>query len=114
VAPAEDDIVYQYIDALNSGDPLNPVLLYQINGVHITTQETIQGPEKLLLWYNTFLNHTLPDAAFTLTGVTGEGNSRHFTWTAESSKGRVLNGKDTFGLLGGKITFHYTFFDVID
>jgi hypothetical protein len=44
--------------------------------------------------------------------VTGTGNTRHFTWTAESSKGRVNNGKGTLGLLGGKITFHYIFFDV--
>ncbi len=107
-----DEVVQNYIDALNSHDPLNVVLLYALNGVHITADETIQGPEKLLIWYNTFFEQTLPDATFTLTEVSGEGNSRQLTWTAESAAGRVLNGRDTIGLLNGKITFHYTFFDV--
>lgn len=109
----KDDIAYKYIETLNTGDPLNPVLLYQLNGVHITAAEVAQGPEKLLAWYNTFLKQTLPDGVFHVTEVTGEGNTRHIQWTAESSKGRVLNGKDTLGLLGGKINFHYTFFDVV-
>ena len=108
-----EEIVQTYIDALNTRDPLNVVLLYALNGVHITAQETLQGPEKLLLWYNTLFEQTLPGATFTMTETSGEGSSRRFTWTAESPAGRVLNGRDTIGFLNGKITFHYTFFDVV-
>jgi len=54
----------------------------------------------------------LPNATFELTGYSGTGNSRHLTWTATSSAGQVTNGNDTFGLMNGKIGYHYTFFTV--
>jgi hypothetical protein len=110
--PPEKDITEKYIDALNSRDPLNVVLLYTLIGAHVDTENAIQGPEKLLAWYHNFLNNVLPDATFELTGSSGTGNSRHMTWTATSSKGNVLNGNDTLGLMDGKISYHYTFFTV--
>jgi hypothetical protein len=111
-APVEKDIPEKYIDALNTHDPLNVVLLYTLIGAHVDSQSAIQGPEKLLAWYHNFLNSTLPDATFELTGSSGTGNSRHITWAATSSNGKVLNGNDTMGLIDGKISYHYTFFTV--
>lgn len=108
----ELDITEEYIAALNSGDPLNPTLLYTLTGIHSSPAETVQGPEQLLAWYHTFLTATLPNATFTLTGYSGSGSSRHFTWTADSDAGQVLNGNDTIGLKDGKIAYHYTFFSI--
>jgi hypothetical protein len=86
--------------------------LYDSNGVHITAAQTVQGTDAIRNWYTTFLTQTLPNATFTLTGVSGSGNSRHFTWQANSSVGKVLNGNDTIGLINGKIGYHYKFFTV--
>jgi hypothetical protein len=108
----EPDIAEKYIEALNSGDPLNPTLLYTLTGIHSSPTETVQGSEKLLSWYHTFLTATLPNARFVLTGYSGSSSTRQLTWTATSDRGQVLNGSDTMGVEDGKITFHYTFFTV--
>ena len=87
-------------------------LLYDEAGAHVNAERTVQGLEGLLGWYNSLLNDILPEATFTLTGLGGTGNARHMTWSATSSLGEVKNGNDTFGLLDGKIAYHYTFFTV--
>jgi hypothetical protein len=86
--------------------------LYTNQAIHITAARTSQGLDNLRAWYIQLFNMLLPDASFTLTGYSGSGNSRHLTWTAVSSKGRVNNGNDTFGLLDGRINYHYSFFTV--
>jgi hypothetical protein len=111
--PAPKDIVQQYIDALNSRDVSQIINLYSPNPVHINAARTIQGITALRSWYQTLLTQILPNATFNLTGFSGTGNSRQFNWTANSTNGKVRNGSDTFGLLDGKIGYHYTFFDVV-
>ncbi|KAA3643154.1 MAG: nuclear transport factor 2 family protein [Chloroflexi bacterium] len=107
------DIIDRYIDALNTRDPVAAAVLYSDNGVHVNATRTVQGHEALLAWYNVLFNQILPNGQFQLTGFSGNGNSRHLTWTANSSSGKVLNGNDTFGLKDGeKIAYHYTFFTV--
>jgi len=106
------DITTSYINALNSLDENQVTNLYQTNAVHVTSARTIVGIDKIKAWYGTFFNQILPLATFSLTGFSGTGNSRHFTWTAISGNGSVHNGNDTFGLLDGKITYHYSFFSV--
>ncbi len=110
--PAEKNITEKYIDALNSRDPLNVVMLYTLTGAHVDMQSAIQGPEKLLAWYHNFLFNILPDATFELADSSITGNSCHLAWTATSPKGNVLNGNDTMGLIDGKISYHYTFYTV--
>ncbi len=111
--PAPEDIVQQYIDALNSRDVSQIVNLYNSNVVHINAARTIQGIVALRSWYQSLLTQVLPNATFSLAGYSGTGNSRHFNWTAKSTNGTVRNGNDTFGLLDEKIGYHYTFFDVV-
>lgn len=106
------DITEQYIQALNTHDPEKVVDLYTNQAVHVTSARTIFGKPAIRAWYNTFFSQLLPNAVFKHTGFSGTGNSRHFTWTAQSSQNKVLNGNDTFGLADGKITYHYTFFNV--
>ncbi len=100
------------IDALNTRDPAKVIQLYKSDAVHITATETIQGTAALQNWFNTLLKTTLPNGSFRLVGMSGTGNTRHFTWTATSSKGKVTNGNDTLGILDGKIVYHYSYYTV--
>lgn len=107
-----EDIASRYIAALNSGDAAKVIDLYVPIAIHITPARTIQGANGIQTWLNTLLKETLPNAVFQMTGSSGMGSSRYFTWTAQSSKGRVLNGSDTIGLLDGKIAYHYSYFTI--
>lgn len=109
---APREICERYISALNTKDPAEVLSLYTNSAVHINATRTTQGLDNLRAWYLRLFNTILPDASFRLTGYSGTGNSRHFTWTATSSKGRVNNGNDTLGLIDGKISYHYSFFSV--
>jgi hypothetical protein len=110
--PVYQDIPVQYINALNAHDANRVAALYRTEAVHITAAQTLQGTNAIRTWFSNLFTQTLPNASFTLTGVTGSGNSRHFTWTASSSGGQVRNGNDTIGILDGKITYHYSFFSI--
>jgi len=110
--PAPKDIAQRYIEALNSRDLSQIVNLYNPNAVHINAARTIQGVVAIRTWYQSLLTQVLTNASFTLTGYTGSGNARHLTWTATSTNGKVNNGNDTFGLLDGNISYHYTYFTV--
>jgi hypothetical protein len=110
--PTPKDICERYIVALNTHETCELLGLYNNTAVHINASRSIQGLENLRTWYTQLFNTLLPDATFKLVGYSGAGNSRHLTWTATSSRGRVHNGSDTLGLLGGKINYHYSFFNV--
>jgi len=86
--------------------------LYNSQAVHVNSERTVQGLESLRSWYNSLFNQVLPNATFTMTDYSGDLGSRHFTWTAVSDAGSVNNGQDSFGLVGGKIVYHFTFFTV--
>jgi hypothetical protein len=106
------DIVDEYFAALNAHDSVRVNSLYLPDAVHVTFVRSVRGSEALRNWYDDLFIRLLPDSTFTLTSSGGKGNTRHFTWTAESPRGHVSNGNDTFGLLDGKIAYHYTFFHV--
>ena len=106
------DITHRYIDALNTHDPTKVADLYHERAVHITSVRTTFGIPSIKTWYSTFFSQVLPNAEFTHTGFSGSGNSRHFTWTAQSPHKKVLNGNDTIGLLDGKIVYHFSFFTI--
>ncbi len=110
--PVPPDITTQYIAALNTHDPEQVVNLYNSTAVHVTAARTIQGHPAIRIWYQSVFNQLLPNAVFTLTGYSGSGNSRHFTWTAVSNLGSVQNGNDTIGLSNGRIAYHYSFFTI--
>lgn len=107
-----EDITESYIEALNTHDPAQVLALYQDKAVHITSQRTVQGLSAIKSWYSTFFDELLPDATFELSGYSGKGNSRHLTWTANSSNGNVQDGSDTLGLIQDKIAYHYSDFSV--
>jgi hypothetical protein len=106
------DIVQQYIDALNTGNPDQLAALYQPNAVHVTAERTVQGADAIRNWFSDLLSDILPRGVFTLTGSSGTGSTRQLTWTARSSAGNVNNGSDTLGLANGKISYHFSSFTV--
>jgi hypothetical protein len=108
--PAQQDICQRYISALNSHKPNEVAKLYLPNAIHVTGSRTAQGTAAINSWYSSLFNQVLPAGVFTLTGFSGKGSSRHFTWTAVSRNGRVLDGSDTFGLTNDQIAYHFTFF----
>lgn len=113
-APATlpSDITIRYIDALNTHNPDTVVELYNPTAVHVTAARTIQGTTAIRAWYQSLFTQLLPNAKFTLTGYSGSGSSRHFTWTAAGTQGKVENGNDTLGLVNEKISYHYSFFTI--
>lgn len=106
------DMPDQYIQALNSGDPQAVAALYRPDAVQVTAQRTIQGQAALQAWFSDLLTKQMPGAVFSLTGTTGSGTSRHFTWRSAAPGASVNNGADTLGLLDGKIAYHYTSYTV--
>ncbi len=106
------DITEKYIEALNTLDVEKIIGLYHDRAVHVTSARTVSGKPAIKAWFESFLGQLLPKAKFTHTGFSGTGNSRHFTWKAVSNQNKVLDGNDTFGLIDGKITYHYTFFTI--
>ncbi len=106
------DMPRQYIAALNSRSPDAIASLYRPDAVQVTAARTIQGQAALCAWFETLLTSQLPQATFTLTGSSGSGSSLHFTWRANSQKGSVNNGSDTFGLIDGKIAYHYMSYSI--
>jgi hypothetical protein len=112
--PVEPNMGEKLIAALNARDTGGITSLYLPTSVHITAGRTVQGSPSIHDWYTELLNKTLPQATFQLAGFAGSmGNIYHMSWTATSPAGRVENGQDTLGLLGGKIAYHYSFFTVI-
>lgn len=111
-APPPKDITERLVDAWNTHDAAQVAALYTATAVHVMPQRTITGQTAIRQWYQYLFNQVLPNARFTLTGYSGTGNSRHFTWEATSDRGVVTNGNDTLGLQDGKIAYHFTMFTV--
>lgn len=104
------DITEIYIDALNSKNADKVADLYNDRAVHVNAERTIFGRDAIRAWYETLFDKLLPNAEFSRTTYSGINNSRHFNWVAHTDTQNVLNGDDTFGLMGGKISYHYTYF----
>ncbi len=76
--PLPLDICQEMIDALNQHDSKKLASFYTPMAVHVTAARTIQGSEAIMQWYTSVFNQILPNAAFTLTGFSGTGSTRHF------------------------------------
>ncbi|MFV1949191.1 MAG: nuclear transport factor 2 family protein [Anaerolineales bacterium] len=106
------DIAEILFQALNAHNPDQIQALYRDEAVHISSERTIQGRTAIKSWFNSLLTEILPDATFTLAGYSGTGNIRHINWNASSTVGNVQNGRDTLGLIDGKIAYHFSEFTV--
>lgn len=95
---------------LNEKDVVIVAGLYHDHAAHVTSQRTILGREAIAGWYRKLLTEAMPNATFVLTGKSGSGPTRQFTWTATSDRGTVADGNDTLGLVDGLIQYHYSYF----
>jgi hypothetical protein len=110
--PPAADIVEQLIGRMNQRDNAHVTELYHGNAAHVTSARAIVGKEAVSRWYEVLFTQLLPNATFELTGKSGIGNSRHFTWKATSDNGNVLDGNDTLGIRDDIIQYHYTYFTI--
>lgn len=111
-APPEEDMPEKLVRRLNEGDAVRVAGLYHENAAHVTGERTIFSREAIASWYQQLLGRLLPQAKVSLTGKIESATSRHFTWTASSEAGQVVDGNDTIGLRDGKIQFHFTYFTI--
>jgi ketosteroid isomerase-like protein len=112
VTPSQPDILERYFTALNAHDLNLLMALYDTNAVHVDSASTIQGNTAIRTWFTKLFNQTLPNATFTLGENSSNASSRYFSWTAKSNIGNVMDGNDSFGIVAGKIVYHYTQFSV--
>ena len=110
--PQQQDIVESYFAALNLHSATQVLTLYHQDAAHVTNKRSIQGHSALSAWYDELFSQLLPNAAFSLIESSGSLGSRYFKWTAESTAGNVRDGDDSFGVVGGKIVYHYTSFTI--
>lgn len=106
------DMPERLIGQWNQHDPGLVTSLYLDNAAHVTGARTVVGTEAIRSWYQQYFHQLLPNAEFQVTGKTGSGETRQFTWVARSDSGVVLDGNDTLGLREGRIQYHYTYFTI--
>ena len=107
-----EDIAKRFIATLNSHNPALVVSLYNPRAVHITAKETLQGTQKIKNYYANLFEKWMPDGIFTLKSYSGAANTRTIIWQAESSKHIIREGRDTMGIIGGKFSYHYSFYKI--
>ncbi len=107
-----DTLIRRLFAALNAADLAELGRLYADNAAHVTAERTLFGVGTIVAFYQTLLTTALPGAVFTLTALTGAGNSRYARWTASSPRGQIHDGDDTFGILNGHIVYHAAHFTV--
>lgn len=107
------DMPERLIGRINQKDTGLIAGLYLDNAAHVTGERTVIGKDAVRDWYKSLLKKTLPNAEFKVTGKSGSGSTRQFTWTAKSDRGSVFDGNDTLGLRDGRILYHYTYFTVV-
>jgi ketosteroid isomerase-like protein len=109
---ANDQLIQRFFAALNAADLAELGRVYAQNAAHVTAERTLFGVRTIVAWYQALLATRLPGAVFTITSLTGTGNSRTAEWTAISPRGQVHDGDDTFGILNGHIIYHAAHFTV--
>ncbi len=109
--PPELDIVDKLFAALNSHEAGEIASLYAPKAVLVSAERTVTGAQGIGQWFAK-IGKQLPGVVFNLSGQNAKEGVRHFTWTAESPKGKIHNGSDTIGLINGKIVYHYSYFTV--
>ncbi len=110
--PPLADMPERLVGRINEHDAGLIAGLYTDTAAHVTGERTVVGRQAIQDWYDTLLMDVLPRAEFQVTGKTSSGSTRHFTWTARSTKGDVVDGNDTLNVQDGRIRYHYTYFHV--
>ena len=110
--PPIADMPERLVGRLNEGDGNLVADLYAENAAHVTGERTLFSRQAIADWYRRLLGELLPEAKFEVTGKAGSDSTRHYTWTARSPRGEVLDGNDTLGLREDRIQFHFSYFTI--
>jgi hypothetical protein len=85
VQPSQNpDIAERYIDALNSGDPVEVARFYSSRCALVTSSSTYVGKDRIKIYFNNLFSQQLPNSFYELTDFSGTGSSRNFGWRARS------------------------------
>jgi len=98
----------QYLSALNSKNPEQVLNFYDPNAVHIRAGNVIQGKQAIREWITTLINQHA-QGHFSLLYETQDKTIHNFRWQVEDPSGSQHEGRDTIGLYGNKISYHYSF-----
>jgi hypothetical protein len=104
------DVPQQYIAAMNTHNIDKVLSLYTPDAIRVTAAQTIQGTSAIRTWLTKFLTSSLPNAVFSLDGVSGSGSSRSFNWSGLNASNKITDGNDTIGIRDGKIAYHYCYY----
>ena len=104
----EASLADNLIKALNSKDPNKVADFYAENAVHIRAEGAIQG-KKAILDRTTSLMNDYSNSQFNLISEFQEKNVCNFQWEAINTTGTQIEGRDTMGINGNKISYHYSF-----
>ena len=106
------DVPENFVAALNTKDAQKVANLYSSEAIRISKRGVTQGQANLLDHYKTLMNTTLPNGVYQLTGKSGSGAYRHFTWTCSAASGKVTDGYDTIGIIDKKIAYHFSYYTI--
>jgi predicted SnoaL-like aldol condensation-catalyzing enzyme len=98
-------------DALASGDIRHLLADYAEDATILTGQGVLQGHAGIQVFYTNALQ-SLPGAQFAVTRATYSDDAALVYWRAQSGKGRIDDGIDTFQFEQGKIRLHSVHFTV--
>ena len=110
--PPPTDVLDKYMYAMNHVDLAMLLEIYAENAVRVTSEKTVQGNWNIRQSLGSLLTNSLNDGVFKVTSSTKTETTRHFTWTADSWRGKVNDGSDTIGLQDGKIVYHYSHYSI--
>lgn len=98
----------RYIQALNSKDPNKVLDFYADNAIHIRAEAAVQGKEAIRKWIASLIQDQTK-GNFNLVSQTHNKTVYSFQWTGNDKTGKLLEGRDTVGILEKKITYQYSF-----
>lgn len=107
----EKDLIEKFIELLNSGNVLEITNLYAKDAIHINAGRTIQGDLKLKEYYSDLFGTVFAGSSFSLVKLSGNDQTKHFTWQAQKDTSIIAESEDTVGISNNKIIYHYSSFN---
>ncbi len=108
-SPAESSsFVVKYFAALNGNNPDEVLKLYHDKAVHIRPGHAILGKQAIREWIVQLMNE-FAGHPFELLQESSERNTHNFHWQGKNQQGKVVEGRDTIGVIDDSIRYHYSF-----
>ncbi len=98
----------RYIQALNSKDPNKVLDFYADHAIHIRAEGAVQGKEAIRNWLASLMQDQTKGDFTLVSQTTHEKTGYSFQWAGKDKTGKLLEGRDTLGVLDQKITYQYS------